>query len=182
MRLFEAEIMPEIQERWSPRAFSEAPVVDADLKAILEAAHWAPSCFNEQPWRFVVASDRQRLDMFHEALLPKNALWATKAPIMILLCAEPNFAQSGKPNPYHAFDTGTAWGFLALEAQRRGYVTHAMAGYKKEPLREALGLPGHWTLLALVALGKYGDVTALDESLVAQESPGTRKSLDQVIF
>jgi nitroreductase len=182
MREFEAEIMSEIKLRWSPRAFSQAPVAESDITAVLEAARWAPSCFNEQPWRFVVGTTKNELEAFHEALLPKNALWAKEAPVMILICAEEKFAESGKVNPYHAFDTGTAWGFLALEAQRRGLVTHAMAGFKKEQLREALEIPEHFVMIALVALGKYGDAKALDPVFWDQEKPGVRKSKNDYIY
>ncbi len=182
MRHFEFEIMPVIQERWSPRAFSEKPIDPLDLKSVLEAARWAPSCFNEQPWRFVVGVGKEGLKAFHEALLPKNALWAKKAPVMILICAQKVFSQSGKENPYHAFDSGTAWGFLALEAKKRGLMTHAMAGFRKEQLIEALLLPHDWTVIALVAMGYYGEIKDLDEQLVQQEEPGDRRSLETFIY
>lgn len=182
MRIFEADIMPTIKERWSPRAFSEKSVNADDLQAILEAARWAPSCFNEQPWRFIVADTKEALKPIHEALTVQNALWATKAPVMVLICANRQFAQSGKDNRFHAFDCGTAWGFLSLEAKRRGLHTHAMAGYKKDQLRDALDIPQEWELLALIALGYYGDPQTLDESLLIKEKMGVRQPLKRFVF
>lgn len=182
MRQFEADIMPIIKERWSPRAFSERPVSTEDLNAVLEAARWAPSCFNEQPWRFVVADTPESLKPFHEALTPQNALWAVKAPVMVLICAHRQFSQSGKENRFHVFDSGTAWGFLSLEAQSRGLQTHAMAGYKKEQLREVLNIPEEWELMALITLGYYGDLISLDESLLVKEKMGVRQPLQRFIF
>lgn len=182
MRTFEYDIMPEIKERWSPRALSSEPIPMEDIRAIIEAAHYAPSCFNEQPWRFVVAHTPEALKPFHEALSSRNALWATKAPVLILICGHQKFAQSGKDNFYHTFDSGTAWGFLSLEAQRRGICTHGMAGFKKTMLRESLNIPEEWTLIALVAVGRYGSIDDLDETFLSEEQPNERRPIEEIMF
>lgn len=180
MRRFNHEILEEIQERWSPKAFSGEPVAWETVLAVLEAARYAPSCFNEQPWEFFVAIEAEELETVRESLYEKNRLWADKAPVLLVATAGPSFEKSGKNNRWAAFDTGTAWGFLALEAVRRGLVTHAMGGFSQKKLREALGLPEDRLILAVIALGRLGDENKLDPQFIESERPGTRKDLDQV--
>ncbi|MDW7740630.1 MAG: nitroreductase family protein, partial [Bacillota bacterium] len=125
-RVFNYDIMPEIKTRWSPRAFSSKPVAKEELMALLEAAHYAPSCSNEQPWRFLIADNAEKLAKLFSVLNEGNQAWANKAPVLILLIGKNHFEKTEKANHWHMFDSGTAWGFLSLEAERRGLITHAM--------------------------------------------------------
>lgn len=181
MRQYNHEILKEIKDRWSPRAFSSEPVLKEDLEAIMEAARYAPSCFNEQPWRFIIGVD-EGIETMRSLLLPKNHKWASHAPVLILIVSKSTFAYNGKENSYHKFDAGTAWGFLSLEATRRGYYTHAMAGFKKKAAREVLGLSEEYVPIAMVALGRPGDIKDLDEEFRENEQPNTRKPINEIVF
>ena len=134
--------------RFSPRSFTDKPIKEEDLLALFEAAGTAPSCWNEQPWRFV----RGEKEDFHSILSEKNAAWADAAPVLLLICSTLTFSHNGKPNRWHAYDSGTAMGFLILEALRRGIYAHPMAGYSKEKAVERFGLEGMETH-AVLALG-----------------------------
>lgn len=181
MRQYNHEIMKEIKERWSPRAFSEETVLKEDLEGIMEAARFAPSCFNEQPWRFIVGVD-DGIETMRSLLLPKNLKWAKNAPVLILIASKTTFAYNGKENAYHQFDAGTAWGFLSLEATRRGYYTHAMAGFKKKMAKELLGLSDDYVPIAMVALGRPGNIDDLDDDFRSNEQPNTRKPINDIVF
>ncbi|MGR9000381.1 MAG: nitroreductase family protein, partial [Gammaproteobacteria bacterium] len=129
-----------IQERWSPRAFdSDKPVSHDDLLALLEAAHWAPSCFNDQPWRFVVcnkATDEASWQNALTVLVEKNRLWARNAPVLILAVAMENFNHNGKPNRWAMYDTGAASVSICLQATALGMCVHQMGGFDAEKARE----------------------------------------------
>lgn len=181
MRNYNYEIMDVIKDRWSPRAFSREAVNQEDLNAIMEAARFAPSCFNEQPWLYMVASEEKSLQVLQSLLMEKNLMWAKNAPVLILVLCKDDFDHNGKENKYCKFDTGTSWGFLSLEATRRGYYTHAMAGFKKKSTRRVLNLPENYHPIAMVALGKPGDIHDLDESFRKDESPSSRKPLEEVM-
>ncbi|MEJ2500521.1 MAG: nitroreductase family protein [Campylobacterales bacterium] len=134
--------------RFSPRNFTDRPIKEEDLLAIFEAAGTAPSCWNEQPWRFV----RGEKEAFLSILSEKNAAWAASAPVLLLVCSTSTFSHNGKPNRWHAYDSGTAMGYLILEALRRGIYAHPMAGYSAEKAVERFGLEGLETH-AVLALG-----------------------------
>jgi nitroreductase len=179
MRDFNYDINELIKKRWSPRAFSSEPVEYEDIMAILEAARYAPSCFNEQPWVFLVAFDEDELFIARQCINDRNRLWADKAPVLIVAAANPSFKKNDKDNRWAAFDTGAAWGYLSLEAQKRGLIAHAMGGFSRKKLRELLGLPEETHLLAIIAVGKMGKKTDLNEMFIDEENPNERKPLDQ---
>lgn len=181
MREYNYDILEVIKKRWSPRAFSPEAINEEDLKAVLEAARYAPSCFNEQPWRYMVARG-ESLPVLQNLLMEKNFLWAKNAPVLILVLSKNTFDHNGKPNKYNQFDTGTSWGFLALEAVKRGLQTHAMAGFKKKLARTELNIPEEMDIIAMVALGKPGNLDDLDQSFHSGEKPNTRKSLENMIL
>jgi nitroreductase len=181
-REFQFPIMPEIRERWSPRAFSMAPVVRDDLMALLEAARYAPSCMNEQPWRFLVADDEVRLEKMRRVLNEGNRVWAGRAPVLLLVLSVKSFADGSGENRWHLFDAGTAWGFLSLEAQRRGLYTHAMSGFSVRRAREEFGIPEELDVIAAVAVGWPGDVTELSPELQAREFPQERVELSELLL
>ena len=181
-RKFNHEILIEIQERWSPRAFDIGRgVADEDLMALLEAARYAPSCFNEQPWRFFVAREPEIRAKMLGVLSENNQKWAAKAPILILLLAKQMFDKSGKTNRWHLFDAGTAWGYFGLEAQRRGLITHAMGGFNVAKARETFAIPEDYDLIAVVAVGYYGNKADLAPEHLEKEKPGSRKETEELL-
>ncbi len=181
-RIFNYDIMPEIQERWSPRAFSDEKVSREEILALLEAARYAPSCFNEQPWRFRIADDEASLAKMRSVLTDSNREWASRAPVLILIAAVKTFEQNGAPNPWHTFDAGTAWGYLSLEAQRRGLITHAMGGFSKENARKAFDISEDLTIITVVAVGKYGDKGSLSKENQEREYPQARERIEDLLL
>lgn len=173
-----------ILRRWSPRAFADRDVSTDDLKKIFEAARWAASSFNEQPWRFLIG---HRSDATYEkiaaALLEFNQTWAKQAPVLILSVAKKTFTQNGKPNDYSIHDTGAATAYLSLQATELGLHTHSMAGFDKEKARELFHIPDDYAIGAVTALGYLGDPDTLSEHLRQVElSPRTRKPLSEIVF
>ncbi|MEK3725354.1 nitroreductase family protein [Paenibacillus sp. FSL H8-0034] len=177
----EYPVTPLFLNRWSPRAYSDQPVSEQDLHTLLEAAHWAPSSFNDQPWRFIVAKTDEQLAVFHDFLSEFNRSWASKAPVLILVASDTK-RENGDPNGAHAFDSGAAWGSLALQAKLLGLVTHAIGGFSRDQARTALNIPSTWELHAVIALGYQGDKLSLAEGLRERELPNTRRPLNEVIF
>ncbi|SDC21950.1 Nitroreductase [Paenibacillus sp. UNCCL117] len=177
----EADVTPLFLNRWSPRAFSDRKVSGNDLQAVLEAAHWAPSSYNDQPWRFIVATEEDQLEVFRSFLGDFNKLWATKAPVLIVVASD-KLRENGDPNGAHAFDAGAAWGYLALQASLKGLISHAIGGFDREKARQLLNVPDHFELHAVIALGYQGDKNELPEALQAREIPNTRKPLSSVVF
>jgi nitroreductase len=181
-RVFKYDIMQEIKDRWSPRAYSEEMISKDDLYALLEAASFAPSCFNEQPWRFVLADDEQSIKKMRSILYSQNLKWAEKAPVLLLIAAKKTFSLDGEQNFWHMFDTGTAWGFLSLEAQKRGIMTHAMGGFSMSKARKLFKIPEDYEIITVVAIGRYGDISQLGDDLKQREHPDTRKDVSELIF
>lgn len=180
-RKSEYPVTPLFLNRWSPRAYSNQKVSDSDLNTILEAAHWAPSSFNDQPWRFIVAKTEEQLQVFHSFLGDFNKLWATKAPVLVLVASD-KLRENGDPNGPHAFDAGTAWGYLALQATMLGLATHAIGGFDREKARELLNVPENFELHAVITIGYQGDKNELPEALQQREIPNGRRPLKEVIF
>ena len=181
-RDFQYDIMDLIKNRWSPRAFSQTPIDQETIMALIEAASYAPSCFNEQPWRFLVADTPEKLALMQSVIMPNNQAWANQAPVLILIAAERSFSHNQADNRWHAFDTGTAWGFLALEAQKRGLITHAMGGFDRKKAREVFAIPDHLTILTVVAVGQYGAKEQLTHELQRREKPNLRKKPEQFLL
>jgi len=162
-----------IADRWSPRAINpDKPVNHDDLLALLEAARWAPSCFNDQPWRFIVCdktTDVANWKTALETLVEKNRLWANNAPVLILAVAMGNFTHNGKPNRLAQYDTGAASASLCLQATALGLVVHQMGGFDAEKARIVFGLPDDCTPMAMMAVGYQADSDILDEEFKAAE-------------
>ena len=169
------DVLPLFLNRWSPRSFTEESVDPAALEACFEAARWAPSSSNEQPWRFLYARTEEDRRLFASCLVEFNQLWAGKAPVLVAVCARTRFAESGEPNRHGAFDTGAAWVLLALEATRRGLYAHAMAGFDEACAREILRIPADHDILCFVALGHAGRPEALPERMRKSETPRGRR-------
>lgn len=169
---------PLFPRRWSPRAMSGAPVSPEALLTLLEAARWAPSGGNGQPWRFVWARrGTPAFDALLGALVPANQAWAHAAGALVLLCAR-TVRDDGKPATSAAFDAGAAWMALALQGTISGLVIHAMGGFDEAAARQAAGLPGDLQPQVVIAVGHPGPIEALPERLRAREAPSDRLPLE----
>lgn len=181
-RIFNYEIIPQIKQRWSPRALDTAKIAKDDIMALLEAARYAPSCFNEQPWRFIVADEEDTLNKMRGILTPTNQVWANKAPVLILIASKKTFSLNDNENYWSMFDAGTAWGYLSLEAQTRGLITHAMGGFNQEEARKVFNIDDDFNIITVVAVGKYGDKESLNEDLQKREHPDVRKDIKELLL
>jgi nitroreductase len=181
-RNFKYDIMPEIKNRWSSRAFSGKKVDNEEIMAVLEAASFAPSCFNEQPWRFILADTEDKKHKICSLLYDGNKRWACSAPVLLLLLSYKYFDSNSKDNYWHMFDTGTAWGYLSLEAWRRGLVVHAMGGFSRKRTREELKIDDDYDIVTVIALGYPGNMSSLPEDLQKKEHPGVRKPVESLII
>ncbi|NHN29498.1 nitroreductase family protein [Paenibacillus agricola] len=177
----EFPVHPLFLNRWSPRSFSDQKVSDDDLHTILEAAHWAPSSYNDQPWRFIFAKTDEQLAIFRGLLSEFNRMWASSAPVLILVASD-KLRENGDPNAPHSFDSGAAWGYLALQAKILGLATHAIGGFDKAEARRLLNIPEQFELHCVVALGYQGGKETLSAGLQEREVPNTRRPLGEVIY
>ncbi len=169
--------------RWSPRAMSGEAVSDQELNILFEAAHWAPSCFNNQPWRFLFAKkDSKHWEIFFNLLSENNKLWCKQAGVLLVIVAKMTFDFDDAPDPTFAFDTGAAWENLALQASMMGLVCHGMAGFDHEKAKNELHVPENYKIMAMAAIGKPGKKEDLPENLREREMPSERKSIDQIIL
>lgn len=181
-RIAEADVDEMFIERWSPRAFIDEPIEPGRIKALFEAARWAPSCYNEQPWRFYYAAAPESRKKFLSVLVEKNRKWAGKAPLLILLAAKKKFADGGRVNPWAEFDAGAAWMALALQARKMDLYAHAMAGFDKKKACEILGLDREkYHVVAAIAVGRKGFLSDLPEEFRDMEKPNDRKVLDDIV-
>jgi len=177
-------VLAEIADRWSPVIFSDRPVSVEKLRTLFEAARWAPSSSNEQPWSFVVATQEQP-EQFAKmaACLDAGNAWAKKAPVLALSVARMVFSGSTKPNPHAFHDTGMAVGNLLAQATAEGLFVHQMAGFDVERARKDFGLPPNHDPVAMIAIGYYGDESTADSSLREREQrPRTRKPVAEFVF
>lgn len=180
-------VHPLFLDRWSPRAFDGSDIADADLHTIFEAARWAPSAFNAQPWRFLYARrGDSNWDRFLSLLIPWNQGWAHSASVLIYILSDtlPMVDKAGQPAPSHSssFDTGAAWACLALQAQLLGYHAHGMSGIQFDEARVSLQVPERYRIEAAAVIGRIGDPAMLDEKMRAREVPSTRKPLSDFVF
>ena len=181
-------IAPLFLERWSPRAFDASEMPEEDLLAIFEAARWAPSAFNSQPWRFLYARRGDRnWERFLGLLIPWNQSWAQSASALVYILSDTlpftdKKTVEPQPSTTHGFDAGAAWACLALQATHMGYLAHGMSGIQYELARSELRIPERFTLNAACAIGRIGDPAQLDEKLRAREFPSGRKPIGEVAF
>lgn len=169
-------------DRWSPRAMSGEPVGNAELMTLFEAARWAPSANNNQPWRFLYAHrESEAWPLFFDLLVPANRAWACQAAVLVVMVSKDTFDHNGKPSITHSFDCGAAWGSLALQGTLAGYVVHGMQGFDYERARTALAIPDGYRVEAMAAIGMPGLAEELPEELRARESPNGRKKLAETV-
>ena len=185
LRIANHPIDAQFLERWSPRAFTPDAMTQADVLSLLEAARWAPSASNLQPWRFVYGLRGDAgFAAIAEGLVPFNRAWADKAAALIVVASKTTTPKDGAegPNAYHAFDTGAAWAQLALQAHLNGFSAHGMAGFDHQVLAANVGLPENHVLHAVVAAGRRGDPASLPDMLRAREHPNDRQPLTETAY
>lgn len=174
-----------IAQRWSPRAFSDKPVSPEVLRSLFEAARWAASSYNDQPWAYVVATkdDEKNYSKVLGVLMDMNAAWAKQAPVLAISIARGHFKHNGTPNPVALHDLGAANAQLTMEATSRGLLVHQMAGFHHDKAREVFGIPEGWDPVSAIAIGYPGDPETLPEKLRTPElAPRTRKPLSEFVM
>jgi nitroreductase len=178
-------IDPLFYGRWSPRAFTGEEISVDTLMGLFEAARWAPSAMNAQPWRFVYARrGTPAFDRFLSALAPANQVWASRASALVAIVSHELIAVAGQdpvPSASHSFDAGAAWAQLALQAHLWDWSTHAMGGFDREKAREALSIPDAFRVEIFAAIGRQGDASALPDWARAREQPNGRKPLEELV-
>lgn len=176
-----------IAHRWSPRAMDpNKPVSREQLIALLEAARWAPSCYGDQPWHYLVwdrFSDPAGWRMAFECLAEANQVWVKNAAILLLSVAAPNFSYNGKPNRFAQHDTGAASENLSLQTTALGLALHQMGGYDSDQAKARFNIPADYTCMAMIAVGHPAPAAILPDDLLKKEqAPRQRKPLSQFVF
>ena len=181
----EYSVIDLIKNRWSPRAFSDKHVEGDKILSMLEAARWAPSSFNEQPWNFILfrKEDHEEYEKIINVLSPRNQLWSRNAPVIILSVAKTVFERNGKPNRYALHDTGAAVANLTLQATSMGLFVHQMAGFDSVKAKELFNIPEGYEPVTAIAVGYYGNIEDLHEDFKKSESADRkRKSVSDFTF
>jgi nitroreductase len=174
-----------VRNRWSPRAFADKVIPQDVLQSLFEAARWAPSSNNEQPWAFLVAAkdDKEHFEKMLSVLVEFKANWARNASILAIAVSELAFAKNNTPNRNAQYDTGAATAWLSVEATARGLFVHQMAGFDPEKARQVFAIPAGWDAIAALAIGYPGDPDSLPQRLKERElAPRTRKPLSEFVM
>ena len=179
-----------IINRWSSRAMSGESVSHDELMSLFEAARWAPSSYNNQPWRFIYATrDGKDWQKFMDLLVPFNQMWCKNAGALVVITSSNNFTDAvpnpsvvGTPSNTHSFDTGAAFQNMGLQGYLNGLVVHGMAGFDYAKAKEVLNIPDDYTVEAMVAVGKPGDVKDLPVDFQKGELPTGRKPVSEIVF
>ena len=174
-----------LRRRWSPRAFSERPIEADKLRSCFEAARWAPSCFNEQPWYFLLASKENpaEFNRMLECLVEGNQSWAKTAPVLMISVASLKFSRNSKPNRHGFHDVGLAVENFVIQATALDLFVHQMAGFSVEKARATYAIPDGFEPVAAIAMGYLGDIEALpDELRTREKEPRTRKPMELFVF
>jgi len=176
-----------LAERWSGRAYDAAKSVSQEqIIALLEAARWAPSCFGDQPWRFIVwdkTTDPVSWQQAFDCLVPGNQAWVKDSPVLLVALADSLFNHNGKENRFGQYDTGAASENLCLQATAMGLMAHQMGGFDANKTREAFAIPEQYALMAMISVGYPADVSTLTGEVLERETaPRTRRPLGELFF
>ncbi|QSE96459.1 nitroreductase family protein [Fulvivirga lutea] len=176
-------IIEPIANRWSPRAFADKAVTKEDIMPLFEAARWAASCFNEQPWRFKVGIKGEEMyDKIFNTLGEFNQNWVKTAPVVVLVCAKKAFDHNGKPNAHSWYDSGQAVANLATQATANGLYLHQMAGFDRDKAEKEVVKDDHYDAICVFALGHLGNPDQLPDQLKEkEEAKQQRLGLDQIV-
>jgi len=177
-------ILEEIRQRRSPRAFSEKPVELEKVQSLLEAARWAASAFNEQPWRFIIGIKGDKTwDIILGTLVEWNQKWAQKAPVLVINIGKKTSSFNGKPNATYAYDTGQAVAMMVTEAVNQGLIGHQMSGFDAEKASELFEISDDFQPISVTAFGYLGNPELLPEDMKESEfEERIRRSLDETVF
>lgn len=182
-RKAEYPILDAILHRWSPRAMSQEPISNKELMTLFEAARWAPSSYNNQPWQFIYAKQgTQAWHTLFNLLVPFNQSWCENAAVLIVIISQNNFTQTGKPSRTHSFDTGAAWQNLAIQGAAMGLVVHGMEGFDYNRAQKELKIPNDYTIQAMCAVGHPGTSKDLSNELQEREKPSNRKPIEEFVY
>jgi nitroreductase len=177
------KINPLILNRWSPRSMTGEELSDDDMMSLFEAARWAPSSSNNQPWRFIYAKrNTEKWEKLFNLMFEGNKIWTKNAAVLVVVISRKNSEQNEKPSKTYQYEAGSAWENLALEAATRGLVAHGMAGFDYEKARKDLGIPDNFDVMAMIAIGKRGTKESLPLLLQEKEHPNDRKPLAEIIM
>jgi nitroreductase len=178
-------VLPVVHTRWSPRSFANRGVESADLARVFEAARWAASSNNEQPWRFLVGvRGSEPYRKIFDSLVPFNQAWAKSAPVLILGVAKTRFSHNDAPNRVALYDLGAAASYLTLQAAAVGLAAHQMAGFDADAARKSFDIPEDYLIGAVIALGYQGEPGALPNAQFIEKevAPRERKPLSEFVF
>lgn len=177
------DINPLLLHRWSLRAMSGEEISDKELMRLFEAARWAPSSYNGQPWRFIYAKrNSDSWDKLFNLMVDFNKSWAKNAAVLLVIISGKNFEHDEKPSVTHQFDAGAAWENLALQGETQGLVTHGMQGFDYEKARRDLSIPDTYDVMAMVAIGKPAPKEILPPEVQEREQASDRKPLSEIIM
>lgn len=176
-------INPIFVNRWSPRSMTGEEISHDDLMGLFEAARWAPSSYNNQPWRFIYAKrNTENWDRIYSLMVEGNKNWAKNASVLVVVVSRKDFEYNEKPARTYQFDAGSAWENLALEATSRGLATHAMQGFDYDKAKVDLEVPENFDVMAMIAIGKRGQKESLPSNLQKNEYPTDRKPLEEIVM
>ena len=176
-------INPLILNRWSPRSMTGQDLDNEEIMPLFEAARWAPSSYNNQPWRFIYAKrNSEHWERLFNLLAEGNKIWAIKSSLLVVVISRKNFELNEKPSRTHQFDAGSAWENLALEAFSRGLVAHGMQGFDYDKARIDLEIPDDFEIMAMIAIGKKGPREGLPPELQEKEKQNDRKPLKDIVM
>lgn len=176
-----------IANRWSGRAYdADKAVSQQQIVALLEAARWAPSCYGDQPWRFIVWNKHSQHTAWQRAfdcLSEGNQTWAKNAPVLLLVCADTLFHHNGQPNRWAQYDTGAAAENLCLQASSMGLMAHQMGGFNAEIIHAQFSIPAQYTPMAMISIGCPADIsTVTGEAFTREMAPRQRRALKELFF
>ena len=177
------DIEPILFHRWSPRAMSGEKISERELMTLFEAARWAPSSYNAQPWRFLYARrGTANWDRFFDVMIEFNQGWTKHAAVLMVVVSRKTFESNDQAAPTHSFDAGAAWQNLALQGSTMGLVVHGMQGFDYEKARAVLNIPEHFQVDAMIAVGKPRKREDLPEDLQGREQPSDRKPVAEIVI
>ena len=176
------DIQPFFVDRWSPRAMTGEEITREELTRMFEAARWAMSSMNNQPWRFLYAfRNTPHWQTFYNLLTPGNQAWCKDAAALLVVLSKTTF-DNGKPARTHSYDTGAAWYSFALQGVTSGLVVHGMQGFSYDRAKEDLGVPDGYEVEAMIAVGRPGEPDGLPQALQEREQPSQRKKVGEFAF
>ena len=177
------EINPLILNRWSARSMTGEELCEVDIMTLFEAARWAPSSSNNQPWRFIYAKrNTEHWNKLFNLMVEGNKIWTKNAAVLVVVISGYRKEHNEKPSITHQFDSGATWENLAIEATSRGLATHGMQGFDYERAKKELEIPDSFDVMAMIAIGKMGPKENLPPQLQEKERPNDRKPLSEIIM